>query len=63
MSCYNTILKFEKDFFVALFYGLPLKKTSMQFPSPVSVQWLAEFVGAELVGNPGRQPELMKYIK
>ena len=23
----------------------------MQFPSPVSVQWLAEFIGAELVGN------------
>lgn len=27
----------------------------MQFPSPVSVQWLAEFVGAELVGNAGGQ--------
>ena len=27
----------------------------MQFPSPVSVQWLAEFLGAELVGNPHGQ--------
>jgi len=27
----------------------------MQFPSPVSVQWLAEFVGAELVGNASGQ--------
>ncbi len=27
----------------------------MQFPSPVSVQWLAEFLGAELVGNAGGQ--------
>ena len=35
--------------------ALPLKKTSMQFPSPVSVQWLAEFVGAELVGNASGQ--------
>jgi len=35
--------------------GLPLKKISMQFPSPVSVQWLAEFLGAELVGNPNGQ--------
>ena len=27
----------------------------MQFPSPVSVQWLAEFIGAELVGNASGQ--------
>jgi UDP-3-O-[3-hydroxymyristoyl] glucosamine N-acyltransferase len=35
--------------------GLPLKKFFMQFPSPVSVQWLAEFLDAELVGNPNGQ--------
>lgn len=28
-----------------------IKATLMQFPSPVSVKWLAEFVGAELKGN------------
>jgi UDP-3-O-[3-hydroxymyristoyl] glucosamine N-acyltransferase len=32
--------------------GPPLRKLLiMQFPSPVSVQWLAEFLGAELVGD------------
>lgn len=30
---------------------LLLKFQSMRFPSPVSVQWLAQFLGAELVGN------------
>lgn len=28
-----------------------IKKTSMNFPSPVPVKWIAELIGAEIVGN------------
>lgn len=28
-----------------------IKKTSMNFPSPVPVKWIAEIIGAEIVGN------------
>src|SRR6187402_1277524 len=28
-----------------------VKKYAMQFPSPVSIKWLAEFINAELIGN------------
>ena len=28
-----------------------IKKIIMQFPSPVSIQWVADFVGAKLIGN------------
>ena len=32
--------------------SLPLRKIiTMRFPSPVSVEWLAEFLGAELTGD------------
>lgn len=38
------------------FASLPLRKIiTMRFPSPVSVQWLAEFLGAELVGDKNGQ--------
>src|ERR1700752_3391213 len=32
-----------------------LKFKFMQFPSPVSLQWIAEFIGAELSGNTNGQ--------
>ena len=36
--------------------GLPLRKIiTMRFPSPVSIEWVAEFLGAELIGNKNGQ--------
>jgi UDP-3-O-[3-hydroxymyristoyl] glucosamine N-acyltransferase len=36
--------------------ALPLLKSLiMKFPSPVSIQWLGEFIGAEIIGDSGLQ--------
>src|ERR1700761_5052448 len=36
--------------------SLPLRKIiTMRFPSPVSIEWLAEFLGAELIGDKSGQ--------
>ena len=36
--------------------GLPLRKIiTMRFPSPVSIEWVAEFLGAELIGDKNGQ--------
>src|SRR6201996_9734162 len=36
--------------------SLPLRKIfTMRFPSPVSIQWVAEFLGAELIGDKNGQ--------